>query len=81
MGISDFYYDEINSEDNLQKLDNQEPNHPDTWGGLWGWKSDVVVNGKTWNKGFFRHPRSNALDNKAWKEFLTQHNLKESDYE
>ena len=81
MSISDFYYDEINSEDNLQKLDNQEPNQPDTWGGLWGWKSDVVVNGKTWNKGFFRHPRSNALDNKAWKEFLTQHNLKESDYE
>ena len=32
MSISDFYYDEINSEDNLQKLDNQEPNHPDTWG-------------------------------------------------
>ena len=24
MSISDYYYDEINSEDNLQKLDNQE---------------------------------------------------------
>ena len=24
MSISDFYYDEINSEDNLQELDNQE---------------------------------------------------------
>ena len=81
MSISDYYYDEINSEENLQELDNQEPSHPDTWGGLFGWKSDVVVNGKTWNKGFFRHPRSGALDNKAWKEFLKQHNLKESDYE
>lgn len=26
MSISDYYYDEINSEDNLQELDNQEPN-------------------------------------------------------
>tara|TARA_R110000823_G_C15735422_1_gene480240 strand:+ start:375 stop:476 length:102 start_codon:yes stop_codon:yes gene_type:complete len=24
MSISDYYYDEINSEDNLQELDNQE---------------------------------------------------------
>jgi hypothetical protein len=24
MSISDFYYDEINSEENLQELDNQE---------------------------------------------------------
>ena len=29
MSISDFYYDEINSEENLQELDNQEPT-PDT---------------------------------------------------
>ena len=25
MSISDYYYDEINSEENLQELDNQEP--------------------------------------------------------
>tara|TARA_R110000824_G_scaffold28442_1_gene95576 strand:- start:729 stop:854 length:126 start_codon:yes stop_codon:yes gene_type:complete len=25
MSISDFYFDEINSEENLQELDNQEP--------------------------------------------------------
>ena len=25
MSISDFYYDDINSEENLQELDNQEP--------------------------------------------------------
>ncbi len=25
MSVSDFYYDEINSEENLQELDNQEP--------------------------------------------------------
>jgi|TARA_B100000902_G_scaffold392402_1_gene444747 hypothetical protein len=29
MSISDYYYDEINSEDNLQELDNQEPNFPE----------------------------------------------------
>ena len=29
MCISDYYYDEINSEDNLQELDNQEPNIPE----------------------------------------------------
>ena len=28
MSISDFYYDEINSEENLQELDNQEPCTP-----------------------------------------------------
>ena len=27
MSISDYYYDEINSEENLQELDNQEPNN------------------------------------------------------
>ena len=25
MSISDYYFDEINSEENLQELDNQEP--------------------------------------------------------
>ena len=25
MSVSDYYYDEINSEENLQELDNQEP--------------------------------------------------------
>ena len=29
MSISDYYYDEINSEDNLKELDNQEPNIPE----------------------------------------------------
>jgi len=29
MSISDYYYDEINSEENLQELDNQEPNIPE----------------------------------------------------
>ena len=29
MSISDYYYNEINSEDNLQELDNQEPNTPE----------------------------------------------------
>ena len=27
MSISDFYHDEINSEENLQNLDNQEPSN------------------------------------------------------
>ena len=29
MSISDYYYDEINSEENLQELDNQEPDSPE----------------------------------------------------
>jgi len=30
MSVSDFYYDEINSEENLQELDNQEPTNLET---------------------------------------------------